>query len=486
MTRSLHKSSFHQLKSGVGLVCCSRCVGAGLLLVAFVVATGTVFGQEAATKPSADLGSFLVLKGIDLSRRGVFDAETPWNDDKERMLLRVLTRMAAPANLAVAWAADAVDVAARGSETVLGDRLVRVRGRATFVATRQLPTVLAELTGRDRYDVVRIVDERGAVVDVVTPRAPLAWRRGVAIDETAAAVGLPLMAGVGPQPNAAGVGPQPDAAAEPWPAAAHDLLLVATGVEYTPPTPLGRLGMDYGLFDTVVDDRKLEPGDTDAFWGVMAATCRARPAEIARAAGGRTDILPLIDPAQKWFASHRGDPVVIEGVARSARRITIDDPGPRTAVGGDHYWELEIFVDTPLLEVNGRQQDRYPIVCCVRTVTEGMPTGDTISERVRVPGFAFKRYSYPLRDALITSSLGDSEIKGERMSTPLVIGPIAEWQQPPSAKGASDLLFLIFTGIIGVLALLMVFSSWSTHRQLAQAERLRRAAMPDRLELPNE
>ena len=72
------------------------------------------------------------------------------------------------------------------------------------------------------------------------------------------------------------------------------------------------------------------------------------------------------------------------------------------------------------------------------------------------------------------------------MSTPLVIGPIAEWQRPPSAKGASDLLFLIFTGILGVLALLMVFSSWSTRRQLAQAERLRRAAMPDRLELPNE
>ncbi|MCE9630358.1 MAG: hypothetical protein K8S94_06535 [Planctomycetia bacterium] len=466
--------SFHQVSSALRPV---RRIVACLLLVAFAICARNAPGQETPAKPAADLGSFLALKEIDLSRRAVFVDEAAWNDDKEQMLLRVLARMTAPANLAVAWSLDAVDVAASGTPTAIGDRLVRVRGRATFVAPRQLPAPLAELAGRDRYDLVRIIDERGAVVDVVTPRAPRAWRRGVAIDEPAAAVGLPLTTGAGPQP---------DTDTAPWPAAAHDLLLVATSVQYTPPTMLGGLGMDYGLFDTVVDDRKLEPGDTDAFWGVMAASSRAQPAEIARAAGGRTDILPLIDPAQKWFASHRGDPVVIEGVARWCRRIAIDDPQQRAAVGGDHYWELEVFVDTPLLEVNGRQQDRYPIVCCVRGLTEGMPTGDAISERLRVPGFAFKRYSYPLRDALISSSLGDSEIKGERMSTPLVIGPIAEWQQPPSAQGASDLLFLIFTGIIGVLALVMVFSGWSTRRQMAQAERLRRAAMPDRLELPNE
>ncbi len=453
------------MRLGRGLAaCCS---------LAAWLAAGTVPGQEAAVQPAADLGSFLALKEIDLSRRAVFSDETPWSDDKERMLLRVIARMAAPANLAAAWAEAAADVAAAGSPVVIDDRLVRVRGRATFVAPRNLPAPLAELAGRARYDLVRIIDERGAVVDVVTSQAPRAWPRGAAIDEPAAAVGLPLTAGAGPQP-------------EPWPAAAHDLLLVATSVQFTPPTPLGGLGMDYGLFDTVVDDRKLEPGDTAAFWGVMAATCRAQPAEIARAAGDRTDILPLIDPGQKWFASHRGDPVVIRGVARSCRRIAVDDPEQRVAIGGDHYWELEVFVDTPLLEVNGRQQDRYPVVCCVRTLTPGMPTGDTISERVRVPGFAFKRYSYPLRDAVISSSLGDSEIKGERMSAPLVIGPTAEWQRPPSAQGASDLLFLIFTAILGLLALFMVFSSWSTRRQLAEAERLRRAAMPDRLELPNE
>jgi hypothetical protein len=115
-----------------------------------------------------------------------------------------------------------------------------------------------------------------------------------------------------------------------------------------------------------------------------------------------------------------------------------------------------------------------------------MPHGDTISERVRVPGFAFKRYSYPLRDVLISSSQGDSEIKGERMATPLVVGPTAEWQLPPSPASASNVLFWIFSSIIVALASLVAYSTWSMGRDARRAEQLRRDSLPDRLDLPNE
>lgn len=452
-----------------------------VLLAAIVtLLLGQAAGRAADTSSSLDLPGFLALKEIDLARRGVLDAGGPWSDEKELVLVRVLARMRAPAKLAAAWSAAAVDVAAHGEATEVGDRLVRVRGRATFVARRELPPAVAEQAGQQHYDLVRMVDDRAAVVDVVVPHAPQAWPRWRAIDEPAVVVGLPLAAGPGPVPAAA-----PDAA-QPWPSAAPDLLIAATDVAWTPPTPLGRLGVDYGLFDGVVDDRKLEPGDSPAFWAVMAAATRTTPREIAAAAGGRTDILPLIDPAQKWFGRHRGDPVVIEGVARVARRLTIDEPEHRAAVGSDHYWELEVFVDTPPLEVNGRAQDRYPIVCCVRSLTDGMPSGDSISERVRVPAFAFKRYAYRLRDAVISSSLGDSEIKDERMVTPLVIGPLAEWLPPPSTAGASNLLFWVFGGITAAVACLMAYSTWSAGRQARRTEAARRAALPDRLQLPGE
>lgn len=432
------------------------------------------------TAPAAEFPAFLAMKEIDLASRSAFVGDAPWNDDKEQTLVKVLTRLPAPANLAATWAAEAVEVAPRGQSTPLGDRLVRVAGRAVFVAPRELPAAIAESSGRDRYDLVRIVAADGAVVDVAVPRAPRAWPRWRAIDEPAVVVGLPLTTAAGPEPVATG------GDGNPWPSTAHDLLLAATRIAWQPPTVLGRLGMDYALFDTVVEDRKLEPGDADAFWSVMAAAVRTTPADLARAAGGATDILPLIDPAQKWFATHRGDPVVIEGVARTARRVAIDEPERRAAVGADHYWELEVFVDTPTIKVGERIQDRYPIVCCVAALPDGFPRGDEISERVRVPAFAFKRYSYPLRDAVITSSLEQSEIKGERMSTPLVIGPQVEWMKPPSATGMSNLLFGVFAGIIGLLGLLLAFNAWSTGRTRRRAERERRAALPDRLELPGE
>jgi hypothetical protein len=434
-------------------------------------------GRALADESPAAFDAFLRVKEIDVGSRAAL-LEGAWSDDKERVLARVLTRLAAPANLAVAWRREAARVVARGGVNEIADRLVKVSGRATFVAPRVLPADLADLAGRPQYDVVRIVDEGGGVVDVVVPRAPRSWPRWQQIDEPAVVFGLPLTTAAGPQPVAEGN-------AAPWPAGGLDLVVAATSVEWRPPTLLGSLGMDYALFDTVVDDRKLEPGDSAAFWGVLAAAARIEPAAIATAAG-TTDILAMIDPAQKWFATHRGEPVVIAGIARRATRILIDDPMVRETVGGDHYWELEVFVDTPTIKVNDRIQDRYPIVCCIRSLPTGMPHGDTISERVRVPGFAFKRYSYPLRDVLISSSQGDSEIKGERMATPLVVGPTAEWQLPPSPASASNVLFWIFSSIIVALASLVAYSTWSMGRDARRAEQLRRDSLPDRLDLPNE
>jgi hypothetical protein len=444
-------------------------------LLATVVAVSSAVADGG---PQATLESFLTMKEIAAADRESLAASGAWSDDKERMLVRVLARLAAPERLAARWRGEAGPVAPRGEATPLGDRFVHVRGRATFVAPRDLPADLAELAGRPRYDVVRMVDERAAVVDVAVPRAPASWPRWQAIDEPAEAIGLPLTAGAGPEPTRAD---------EPaWPASAHDLLIAATSVSWLPPTPLGRLGVDYGLFDGIVDDRRLEPGDTAAFWAVIAAAARSSPAEISRAAGGPTDIVALIDPARKWFAAHRGEPLVIEGVARRATRIAIDDPLRRAALGVDHYWEIEVFADTPTIKVNDRIQDRYPIVCCVVRLPAGMPAGDSMSERVRVPGFGFKRYSYPLKDVTVSSSQGDRRIQGERISTALVIAPTVEWQRPPSPAGVSNTLFAVFAGIVGLVAAALAASAWTSRGAAREAERRRRESLPERLELPGE
>jgi hypothetical protein len=109
-----------------------------------------------------------------------------------------------------------------------------------------------------------------------------------------------------------------------------------------------------------------------------------------------------------------------------------------------------------------------------------------MSERVRVPGFAFKRYSYPLKDALVSSSQGDRLIAGERISTALVIAPTVEWRRPPSPAAVSDVLFAVFAALLGLLGAAVAAGLWARRRDARLAARRRQDALPDRIQLPGE
>ncbi|MFM7108471.1 MAG: hypothetical protein ACKOZU_07725 [Planctomycetaceae bacterium] len=419
----------------------------------------------AAAAAEGGFAAFLADKGIDRAGRAAIEEATVWSDAVQQAAVRVLLRLAAPAELVARWRVDAVEFGA--APPAVDDRLVAVRGRAVFVAPHPLTPEQRDLAaGRTHFDVVRIVDAAGAAVEVLVLEAPKAWARGRAIDEPAVAFGLPLSTKIRPGPA--------DAAESSGDAPA--LLVAAPAVSWIPATPLGKLGMDYALFDTVADGRRLEPGDTQAFFAMLAAAAQAPEAP----AGKPTDIVPLIDPTQKWFASHRGDEVVIAGMARRATRISIDDPVHRSQAGTDHYWELFVFVPTPPLSVNGSVEDDFPVVCCVRELPPGMPTGDQISESVVVPGFALKRYGYPLADAVI----GDDVRKGQRLETPLVLARRAIWRQPPSTRGASDALFGIFAALAALVAVALAWGSWSMRRDARRAEARARAELPERIDIP--
>jgi hypothetical protein len=238
--------------------------------------------------------------------------------------------------------------------------------------------------------------------------------------------------------------------------------------------------MDYGLFDTVRDGGKLGAGDADAFYALLAAVRGARP----DGATPPTDIVPIIDPTQRWFTRHRGDSVTIAGVARKATRITVDDPARRAEIGADAYWELFVFVETPPLRVDGRDQESYPVVCVVREIPPGMPTGDRITERVTVHGFALKRYGYPLADVNIVSSQGDEATHGRRMETALVVGRRVDWRPVPAAGPAGGWLSWLFLGIIAAVTAAVVALVWVRRREERRARARARAALPDRIELP--
>ena len=439
------------------------------LFLLVLLASAAMRGADASAADADRFAEFIAEREIGREQRRVLEGAGPWDDARQKMVIRVLKRLDAPAALEVPWRLAAQAVA--GTPQV-ADRLVRIEGRAVFVAPLVLTEEQAVLAGRPTLDLVRIVAADGTNADVVVPEAPQAWARWTPVDEDAFAVGLPLSTASFPRP-----GPPPaDAAA--WPEAPPAVLLGATAIGWRPPTPLGRLGMDYGLFATVVDGKRLEGGDSEAFYALLAAVGRAAAGSIEAAAGKPAEIVPIIDPARKWFASHRGDPVTVSGIARRAVRISVDEPWRREQVGTDHYWELYVFVDTPLLKVGDRTQDDYPIVCCVRDLPEGFPAGEAISEQVKVSGFAFKRYGYPLPDLDISSSQGDRKTRDQRMETALLVGRTLAWKPEPSVTTATNTLSWIFSAIAAVIGLALVYSLFALNRGGPRPD------LPDRIDLP--
>lgn len=438
--------------------------------------TDTPAKTEARSSAATSFVDYLATWGIDRGFRALLEEPSAWSLAKQEVALRVLARLTrVPANLALQWNADAVDIRSLPATQRVQDRLVHVVGRATFVATLPLLAEQADAAGRRQLELVRIVTDDATVVDVLADHVPKAWQRDASIDEPAAVIGLPLSELSEPAVMSTGAG---------LPPAAPALLMAATNVGWFPPTPLGSLGMDYGLFDSIGDGQKLGAGDTEAFYAVLAAIGRATPAGIVSAAGPPGDIVPLISPASGWFPSHRGEPFTVDGVARRAIRIEVDDPLRQRQLGTDHYWELFVFVPTPLLKVNGRLQENYPVVCCVRTLPEGMPTGHQIGERVRVSGFAFKRYGYPLPEVNISASQGDKEQRGSRQETALLIGKEAAWQPAPSPTREVNAMGWVFLSIAAAIGLAVALAAWSSARDSRRRARQARDTLPDRIELP--
>ncbi len=445
--------------------------------VAAVVAVAAWSACLAADDGPTDFKAFLELREIDQPRRESIESATEWNDEAEAAVIKVLRRLDAPESLVAGWRDAAVPAPGKGDAAKVTDTLMAIRGTATFVAPRRLPPALAELYGSPHYDVVRIVDDKGLVVDVLTRAAPTAWPRWKTIDEPASAVGLPLSTRASPRPESLAAGGQK------WPEDAPAVVVAADRVGWHPDTPLGRLGMDYGLFDSVVDGTKLVKGDTAAFYAVLAAVGRTSRRDIADAAGEPIDAMLLIDPGRKWFPSHRGDPVVIEGNAMKATRVAIDEPFLRKFVGSDHYWEVFVFVETPLLEVNGRMQNSYPIVCCLRELPAGMPTGERISERVRVAGFALKRYAYPFDDPRPDEAGQVAESPGRRVTT-LVVGPQPAWSPAPSE--ASSQPIWVIAAVAALLAVGAIF--WVAllygNRSIDRTIQKSREELPEKIDIP--
>ena len=395
------------------------------------------------------------------AREEVFEV-TQWASPTEpplptlRLLVRLLDRLqGAPRDWQQAWQDDAVPFPqADLAECLSGSRPVRLSGRAVEIRPLPLPGELAVIAGRDALSLVRLEQADGLDVWLVVSEPPTDWPVAGRFDERAASEALLVSL-----PGAVGQGGPP-------------LLAVSLRLSWWPDTPLAAAGMDYGLFTGVVDGRPLAASEAEAFYHclaagrILAATAEMQPLPPA-------ELAPLLNPTADWFASHRGEALVLEGTARRITRIPVASDRWRTLIGQDHYWEIFLFVSTPLIEIGGKKQESYPIVCCSLDLPPELPTGDRVTERLRLAGFAFKRYRYETRQPL-----GPVAATAAVRESPLLLGGCPLWlpaARPPQLPGWMQWLPAILAAAVGGL-LLRLF--------LRRGRRPPAESLPDRIELP--
>ncbi len=190
------------------------------------------------------------------------------------------------------------------------------------------------------------------------------------------------------------------------PAPAPVPVFAAYRVAWHPDVELGRLGMDVGLFDETKNRTAIGPLDRECFYSLLAAVGRASPDDWTRISQSASrDIVPLFNQPE----TQQGRLISLEGRARRALRLPVEDRDIVERFGIREYYELEVFTD---------DSQGNPLVCCVRELPPDMPIGSGIDEHVRVAGFFYKVWAYR-RDA---TDDDDSTRGTVRQLAPLLVG----------------------------------------------------------------
>lgn len=159
-------------------------------------------------------------------------------------------------------------------------------------------------------------------------------------------------------------------------------------------------------------------------------------------------------------AAHRGELRFFQGTARQIEEVRVDDPAIATRFGFDHYYLVSLFTgDCEFKLAPSKIVLPYPVTFYVRELPKGMPYGKVKSyaESVRVAGFFFKTWSYPV-PAISDSTLPPGEVLGRQQLSPLLIGRGLVWLPPPMpvdpmpGNAAVVGLLLVLLVIVGIVA----------------------------------
>lgn len=336
---------------------------------------------------------------------------------------------------------------------------------------------------------------------IVTAKLPKAW----SADATGEAVGVQ---GVFVKNVAAAIDSQTQGELVPLVAAAEVQWFPAKASPQPPSSGpqvnygmsvLGTLGIDVAVLDSIEHRKPLTRSDTGAFYqilgGIESATGRQlvdwaerdlkryRSRWQQKASNPSSKVAPLakevlrladqgafsVAPFFNMPKTQVGELAVFDGVVRRVLRIEAgDDPDAQWA-GVNHYYELALFTD---------DSQGNPLFFCVTELPPGFPTGEGISEPVRIAGFFFKNWRYTSARPN-EGGAGPSASTGTQalQSAPLFIGrsPLRLVAEPANARW----------GMLAGFAFLAVLAAiWITQWRQAKLDEAFAARTLQRMQQP--
>ncbi len=378
-----------------------------------------------------------------------------------QLIARVLDRFqGAPSQWRQEWADGSIQfVRSYANECQEQCRPVRMRGKIIQVIRVAAPDDVAVIPKWNEIFAVKFQLDNAGKAWVIVPNLPDGLPLKGNLDETGGASVILLHV---PDSGSDQQGDTP-------------VLAVSPRLRWWPQTPLGKIGMDYGLFVSVDDGVPLTASDAEAFYACLSAS--ENQAEIPEESPlDDASLVSLLNPSSDWLRMHRGDQIVLRGTARRITKVLVDPDQDQEKLGRDYYWEIFLFVATPLLQIGENFQNTYPIVYCCTELPQGLPTGEQVNESVEVAGFIFKRYRYVTRR--LTDQLNGAG-PGRPQESPLLIGKSLSWL--PSEKPLPFPGGMTWLPAITALALIgWIMKGFFQRRRSCRLT----DALPDEIQLP--
>jgi hypothetical protein len=403
-------------------------------MVAIALAS-LAYGQDerASLQPFSNSRELLESLGVEESHFRLLVDGQPLDASEQEPLLRVLYAIRKCPLVEIERFARTnfrpSDIREAGHE--LRGEIFRLRGEVKRV-TIEKP--LAEAV--DRYELKQfyrcqvLLREHATPATIVALAVPKAWPLDQDISERISCLGFYLKLAPG-EADA----PQP--------------VFATQRLAWHPDGMLGDLEMDFGLFEHVQNKTAMGGQERECFYQLLAAVGRAKPQELFELTQRPPDedysVVPLFnEPDQQ-----HGKLVAVTGTARRAILVKLDaerDADIISRLGLDHYYQVEIFTN---------DSQGNPLVFCVRELPAGMPQGPSIYETVRIPGYFFKSWAYPI------PSLDNKPAPGHQLA-PLLVGNQMHWLR--SEWSRNSLAGAIGGGLFAAVLLGAIALVWFYHR----------------------